>query len=109
MNSSWLLNTVLEVKNRMLIWYRSAAWVHSGNCVADWDLPLSSIMTAYVLHIVSTAYCQLGKRLKLVLFVCLFFRAFLAAYGGSSARGRIGAVASGLHHSHSNSGSDLHL
>ena len=38
-----------------------------------------------------------------LLFVrfCLF-RAIPAAYGGSQARGRIGAVASGLHHSHSN-------
>ena len=27
---------------------------------------------------------------------------FLSAYGGSQARGPIGAVAAGLHHSHSN-------
>ena len=32
-----------------------------------------------------------------------------AAYGGSQARGRIGAVATGLHHSHSNTGSKLRL
>ena len=32
-----------------------------------------------------------------------------AAYGGSQARGRIGAVATGLHQSHSNAGSELHL
>ena len=31
------------------------------------------------------------------------------AYGGSQARGLIGAVASGLHHSHSNAGSEPHL
>ena len=31
------------------------------------------------------------------------------AYGGSQARGRIGAVAAGLHLSHSNTGSKLHL
>ena len=35
-----------------------------------------------------------------------FFRATLAAYGGSQARGQIGAIAAGLHHSHSNSGSE---
>ena len=29
------------------------------------------------------------------------------AYGGSQARGLIGAVAAGLHHSHSNVGSEL--
>ena len=43
--------------------------------------------------------------------VCLFlrclFRAAPAAYGGSQARGRIGAVAAGPHHSHSNTGSEL--
>ena len=39
-------------------------------------------------------------------FVCFVFLLFLwaapAAYGGSQARGRIGAVAAGLYHSHSN-------
>ena len=42
------------------------------------------------------------------LFIYLFFafsRAALVAYGGSQFRGRIGAVAAGLHHSHSNAGS----
>ena len=32
-----------------------------------------------------------------------------ATYGGSQARGQIGATAAGLYHSHSNSGSELHL
>ena len=31
------------------------------------------------------------------------------AYGGAQARGLIGAVATGLHHSHSNTGSELSL
>ena len=43
----------------------------------------------------------------LFLFFCLF-RAAPMAYGGSQARGRFGAVASGLHHSHSNAGSLTH-
>ena len=45
---------------------------------------------------------------KEVLFVCfsVFFRAVCAAYGSSQARGRIGATATGLHHSHSNVGSE---
>ena len=33
---------------------------------------------------------------------CCLFRAIPVAYGGSQARGRIGAAAAGLHHSHSN-------
>ena len=49
-----------------------------------------------------------------MIFICLFVfvllsRAAPEAYGGSQARGRIGAVAAGLHHSHSNAGSKPHL
>ena len=45
-------------------------------------------------------------------FFVLLFRATPAAHGGSQARGRNGALAASLHHSHSNAGServcDLH-
>jgi len=37
------------------------------------------------------------------------FRATPMAYGGSQARGPIGAVAAGLRHSHSNTRSELRL
>ena len=50
---------------------------------------------------------------SLFFFFCLFclrfFRATPMAYGGSQARGPIGAVATGLCHSHSNARSELHL
>ena len=44
-------------------------------------------------------------------FFCLLIlsRAAPAAYGGSQARGRIGAVGTGLRQSHSNVGSEPHL
>ena len=42
-------------------------------------------------------------------FFLVFFRAALAAYGGSQARGQIGAADAGLHHSHSNVESEPHL
>ena len=46
-------------------------------------------------------------------FVCLFcfvfFRAAPAAYGGPQARGQIRAIATSLHQSHSNAGSEPHL
>ena len=44
-------------------------------------------------------------------FFCLFAisRAAPTAYGGSQARGPIGAAATGLHQSHSNAGSEPHL
>ena len=41
-------------------------------------------------------------------FFCLF-RAVPAAYGSSQARGRIGAAAACLHHSHSSATSELNL
>ena len=41
--------------------------------------------------------------------VFAFSRAAPAAYGGSQARGLIGAVAAGLHQSHSNAGSEPRL
>ena len=39
----------------------------------------------------------------------VFSRAEPVTYGGSQARGLVGAVAAGLHHSHSNARSELHL
>ena len=44
------------------------------------------------------------------LFVfCFLFRVTPVAYGSSQAGGQIGAMAAGLHHSHSSSGSKPHL
>ena len=42
-------------------------------------------------------------------FFFLLFRAAPVAYGGSQARGQIGAPAASLRHSHRNAGSELHL
>ena len=42
-------------------------------------------------------------------FFLLFIWAASAAYGGSQARGPIGDVATSLHQSHSNAGSEPHL
>ena len=62
--------------------------------------------------------CLMFKSLSHVEVFCLFvfwllafvlFRAAPAAYGGSQARGLIGAVAAGLHQSHSNEGSEPSL
>ena len=44
-----------------------------------------------------------------VAFFFLLFRATPVAYGGSQARGPIGAPAASLHHSHGNVGSELLL
>ena len=53
--------------------------------------------------------------LNLFIFIFYFLWLFAiswaapAAYGGSQARGQIGAAAAGLHQSHSNTGSEPHL
>ena len=69
--------------------------------------------------VVSLLTCYLDELYTLIrahaLIFFLFFLAFclhsaaLAAYGGSQARGLIGAVAAGLRHSHSNAGSEPRL
>ena len=53
----------------------------------------------------------LKLNLLLLLFFCLFVFSGAApeAYGGSQARGLIGAIASSLRHSHSNVGSEPSL
>ena len=49
---------------------------------------------------------ELGKMRNFIYFLCfIFFRVTPAAYGGSQARGWMGATAAGLHHSHSSAGS----
>ena len=61
--------------------------------------------------------CLEGDKLMLLplflffFFFCLFAISWAApaAYGGSQARGPIGAVATGLRQSHSNAGSEPHL
>ena len=42
-------------------------------------------------------------------FLLSVFRATPVAYGSSQAKGQIGAVAAGLHHSHSATPSELHV
>ena len=51
----------------------------------------------------------LQSKVCFVLFLFLLFRVASAVYGSSKAWGPIGAAAAGLHHSHSNLGSKLHL
>ena len=52
----------------------------------------------------------LGHFLELIFFFFFFlFTAAPVAHGSSQASHQIRAIAAGLHHSHSNSGSELHL
>ena len=55
-------------------------------------------------------YFYVGILLFIVfIIIIIFFRAALVACGDSQARGRIGATAASLRHSHSNAGSEPRL
>ena len=76
-------------------------------------IPLGSKLdgTRFISQLLSTLLLVMGA-LELLVFCfcfCFLFRAKTAAYGGSWARDEHGAAAAGLHHCHSNAGSDLHL
>ena len=70
-------------------------------------------------HLLQLQQCQIlnllhhsgssGFHLFISFFIFIFSRAAPVAYGGSQARGPIGATAAGLHHSHSHAGSELRL
>ena len=55
------------------------------------------------------SYVQIFTMALQVLQQLVFSRAALKAFGGSQARGPIGAAAADLHQSHSNTGSEPHL
>ena len=51
----------------------------------------------------------LGILLYIYIYFFLLFRSIPVAYGGCQARGRIGAIAAGLCHSHGSTGSEPRL
>ena len=64
-----------------------------------------SIMQQFIFSPLSLIFLKILGLLKKIFFSCIF-RATPMAYGISQARSRIGAIAAGLHHSHSNTGSE---
>ena len=71
-------------------------------------LPLCKVAVS-VSHFPYSALCLKNKIFAPDFFFFGLFRAAPTTYGGSQARDRMGAVAAGLHHSHSNAGSELRL
>jgi len=65
-------------------------------CISWHLLPLLSV---FLVRLTPYKMARLTLALLLLLLFCLF-RAAPAAYGGSQARGLIGATAAGLHNSH---------
>ena len=60
------------------------------------------LRTVFIFHVLGTEQEE-GH------FFFFLFRAAPVAYGGSQARGQVGAIAFGLHYSHGNVGSKLYL
>ena len=84
-----------------------SSWQPHSPVALDWSLVLPGHLPFYL---VVWALCQLTERVFLKFFVLFcFFRAKPVVYGGSQARGQIGAVAACLHQSHSNAGSEPRL
>ena len=88
-------------------WYSAnflvSFWFFRGlGCVSSWSvLDRNHLLDISFPNIIS---CSVGCPF----FFFWLFRAPPAACGGSQARGQIRATASGLHHSHSNTGSEPH-
>ena len=71
-----------------------------------WLISLRNQICMYWL--ICLPYLLVSNSLFIYLFI-LLFRAAPAAYGGSQARGQIGATAASLCHSHGNTGSKMRL
>ena len=80
---------------------------HSNSMCSVQGLSLTEKRATIQYHVHPSEYVTFSFFLSFLSF-CLF-RAAPVAYGGSQARGPIGAIAAGLHHSHSNVGSKVHL
>ena len=65
---------------------------------------MGSLLSLLFLHFILLFYFIL-----FYLFYFILFLVYPMAYGSSQARGRIGAAAASLHHSHNTVGSEWHL
>ena len=68
----------------------------------------------YMLHgsfILVLVFCGIDSTIIIIVIIIIIVFSWAApkAYGSSQARGQIGPVAAGLHHSHCNTGSKLGL
>ena len=102
-------------------------WVHFAIQIWSWPFYLNllccePVKTRFRFNLISTPPSPESMTLitlSLCLVMCspssffffffFFLRAALVAYGGFQARSQIGAAAASLSHSHSNTGSELHL
>ena len=79
-----------------------------GRLVLGYNLPDLKHVILILPNIITTVNNHVNLHFILIFYFCLS-RATPTAYGGSQTRGQIRAVATGLHHSHSNMGSKPRL
>ena len=80
--------------------------INNNNVIFVHKLLCSSLIIFFSLFFSDYRVIYFYRKLP---FFFLLFRAIPMAYGNSQARGRIGATATGLHHSQSHTGSEPHL
>ena len=99
--------------------FQSCVPVYEVYCVLCnhiiFSLSSQTVWDRYCLHFIDVEIegqkttCQslqlVNRRARFFFFVFCLFRTSPTAYRGSQARGQTGAVAAGLHHNHSNTGS----
>ena len=87
-----------------------SSWARDWTHIPQQQLSHCSDSTGSLTHCTARELCS--RFLIYILFIFIYFLLFIAtpaAFGGSQARGQIGAAAGALHHSHSNARSELHL
>ena len=104
---SWILNPLCRTRDGTCIPELQRS------CWSSWATVWTPLFkNSYKTSNISCCFLELniGTVDRLFYFIFWsFFRAAPEAYGGSQARGLIGAVAAGLCHSHSNTRSEAHL
>ena len=89
-------------------------YVYTDSPESSWRIPNPNFLYLFFRHYYSISYNYLCTCPILWVWTnwrqsLLFFRAAPEAYGGSQARGPVGATTAGLYHSHSSARSELHL
>jgi len=106
---AYAIATAMPDLSRICNLYHSSWQCHILNPLSEArDQTCILVVTSQVLNLLSYS-CPLAFVFFFFFFFLVFSRAAFAAYGGSQARGLIGAIAASLYHSHSHVGSELPL
>ena len=102
----------IQGEERKLINKNQSKWGHYGSKFLCYTLLIKIITDFFLCQVLSFfVLSKMSKYVKILyMFICFcFLEPYPLAYGGSQARGLIGAIAAGLHHSHSNTSDPSHV